>query len=180
MNRNIRKVIFDSIYWNFNPDRVAEKKIKKSIELNHKGGFMNSIRSELLWYRIQKKYSASYAPSIIIGNNLRIEHCLGSIIGSTTVIGDNVRIYQHVNIIAKVVGDQERINNNERRHAKIGNNVILGAGCTIIGPIVIGNNCIIGAGAIVTRDIPDNSVIIGTNTIYQKKKYQTAPNYLEK
>ena len=82
-----------------------------------------------------------------------------------------------MDIIAKVVGDQERLDNKERRHAKIGNNAILGAGCTIIGPITIGNNCIIGARAIVTHDVPDNSVVIGTNQISPRRADQNAPDY---
>ena len=64
-----------------------------------------------------------------------------------------------------------------RRHAQIGNDVILGSGCTIIGPVTIGCNCIIGARAIVTKDIPDNSVVIGTNQIRMRREDEKAPPY---
>ena len=80
-------------------------------------------------------------------------------------------------VVAKVTGDDKRLKNNERRHAKIGNNVILGSGCTIIGPVTIGDDCIIGARAIVTHDIPANSVVIGTNNIRTKRKDENAPAY---
>ena len=99
-------------------------------------------------------------------------------IGKTTILGDNVRIYSNVLVIAKVTGDEDRLKNKERRHAKIGNNVILGSGCTIIGPVTIGDNCIIGARAVVTKDIPDNSVVIGTNQIRPKREDEGAPPYL--
>ena len=98
-------------------------------------------------------------------------------IGKTAILGDNVRIYDHVDVIAKVVGDQARLDRKERRHAKIGNNVILGSGCTIIGPVTIGDDCIIGARAIVTHDIPPNSVVIGVNQISTRRSDQTAPRF---
>ena len=98
-------------------------------------------------------------------------------IGKTAVLGDNVRIYNNVLVVAKVTGDDKRLKNNERRHAKIGNNVILGSGCTIIGPVTIGDDCIIGARAIVTHDIPANSVVIGTNNTRTKRKDENAPAY---
>ena len=130
-----------------------------------------------MWVRIQKKYHSNYSPLIVVGNNLRIEHCMGTTIGKTAILGNNVRIYQNVDVIAKVVGDQERLDKHERRHAKIGDNVILSAGCTIIGPVTIGDNCIIGARAIVTKDIPSNSVVIGTNIIKPREAYHDAPKY---
>ncbi|MBR3636488.1 MAG: hypothetical protein IKN45_01065 [Lachnospiraceae bacterium] len=92
-------------------------------------------------------------------------------------MGDDVRIYQGVNVIAKVSGDQEKWDNHERRHAIIGNNVVLGACCTIIGPITIGDNSFIGARAIVTHDVPPNSVVIGTNIIKPRRPDQEAPSF---
>ncbi len=108
---------------------------------------------------------------------MRIEHPMWTCIGKTTVLGDNVRIYNNVLVIAKVTGDEQRTSNNERRHAKIGNDVVSGSGCTIIGPVSIGDDCIIGARAIVTHDVPPHSVVIGTNQIREKKENESAPAY---
>lgn len=165
------------IYKYCNVDRVAERKIKKIIEIWHRGGYFNHRRAELMWFKFQKDYACSFPPMITVGKNLRIEHYLGTTIGRTTVMGDDVRIYQGVNVIAKVSGDQEKWDNHERRHAIIGNNVVLGACCTIIGPITIGDNSFIGARAIVTHDVPPNSVVIGTNIIKPRRPDQEAPSF---
>ena len=170
--------LYRFLYKYFEFDRVAERKIKKSIMIWHKGGWVNRTYAKLLWSDIRKKYNSDYYPGITVGDNLRIEHAMWTCIGKTTIIGDNVRIYNNVLVIAKVTGDEERLRSKERRHAKIGNNVILGSGCTIIGPVSIGDNCIIGARAIVTKDVPDNSVVIGTNQIRAKREDEGAPPYI--
>lgn len=178
--RKIKKIVKDFFYWHFNYDRVAEIKIKKSIQIYHKGGNLNHLRATIMWNKLQKRYCTSYRPSIIIGNNLRIEHCMGTMIGETAIIGNNVRIYQFVQVVAKVTGDQELKDKGIRRHAIIGNNVILSAGCMIIGPVTIGDNCIIGARAIVTHDVPPNSLVIGVNQIKSRREDQIAPSYISR
>ena len=175
--KKIKTALRKYIYFHFDFDRVAEAKIKKSIRIYHRGGPINEFRARFMWYHLQKKYTTSYPPQITIGKNLRIEHCMGSHIGRTTVLGDNVRIYQHVQIIAKVVGDQALRDKRQRRHAKIGNNVTLSCGCTIIGPVTIGDNSIIGANAIVTHDVPPNSIVVGLNQIRERKASQTLPTF---
>lgn len=175
VTKKIARSLKKYVYMYCSVDRIAERKIKKMIEIWHRGGYFNHRRAELMWFKFQKNYACCFPPMVTVGKNLRIEHYLGTAIGRTAIIGDNVRIYQNVNVIAKVVGDQERWDNHERRHAKIGNNVILGAGCTIIGPITIGDNSFIGARAIVTHDVPPNSVVIGTNVIKSRRPDQVAP-----
>lgn len=177
IRKKVAKKIKQYIFRHYNVDRVAERKIKKIIEIWHRGDYFNQRRAELMWFKFQKEYACSFPPMITVGENLRIEHYLGTRIGRTAILGDNVRIYQCVNVIAKVAGDQEKWDNNERRHAKIGNNVVLGAGCTIIGPVTIGDNSFIGARAIVTHDVPPNSVVIGTNIIKPRRPDQVAPTY---
>lgn len=164
-------------YKHFEYDRVGERKIKKSIEVWHRGGRLNHLRAKIMWNSIRKHYNCNIFPGITVGKNLRIEHSTWIAIGQTAVLGDNVRIYPRVDITAKVVGDAERIEAGERRHAKIGNDVILGNGCMIIGPVTIGDDCIIGARAIVTHDVPSHSVVIGVNQIKPKRPDQIAPAY---
>ena len=161
----------------FEYDRVGERLIKKSIDLWHKGGYLNKLRAYHLWNYTRKHYNCNIFPGIQVGKNFRIEHCSWNAIGQTAILGDNVRIYSRVDITAKVTGDEERLQKNERRHAKIGNDVILGNGCMIIGPVTIGDDCIIGARAIVTHDIPSHSVVIGTNQIRPKRDDEFAPKY---
>ena len=165
------------LYKTFEYDRVGERKIKKSIELWHKGGRVNKARAYFLWNQVRKHYNCNIYPGITVGKDLRIEHCSWIAIGKTAILGDNVRIYSRVDITAKVVGDDERLAKKERRHAKIGNDVILGNGCMIIGPVTIGDDCIIGARALVTHDVPPHSVVIGTNQIRPKRENEYAPAY---
>ncbi len=173
----IRRKLDHYFYWKYEFDRVGERKVKKSIETWHKGGWLNRTCAKFMWNHIRKIYSCSFPPMVTVGKNLRLEHLMWVEIGKTTVLGDNVRIYSSVRIIAKVTGDEERLKIKERRHAKIGNDVILGCGCMIIGPVTIGDDCIIGARAIVTHDVPPHSVVIGTNQIRPKRENETAPAY---
>lgn len=167
----------DIWYKYFEYDRVGERKIKKSIRLWHKGGKWNRLRAKILWNSIRKHYNCNIFPGITVGKNLRIEHSTWIAIGQTAILGDNVRIYPRVDITAKVVGDAEKNVAGKRRHAKIGNDVILGNGCMIIGAVTIGDDCIIGARALVTHDIPPHSVVIGVNQVKPKRPDQIAPAY---
>lgn len=178
-NKSIAFKIKYALYKHFEFDRAGEKAVKRSIERWHKGGWFNHALARHQWNVIRKKYSCDIFPGITVGKNLRIEHPMWVCIGKTTVLGDNVRIYNNVLVVAKVTGDEERIKDGVRRHALIGNDVILGSGCTIIGPITIGDDCIIGARAIVTHDIPSHSVVIGTNQIRPKRPEEKAPAYSE-
>ena len=180
LKNKINKKFWSWYYWHFEYDRVGERKIKKSIALWHKGGSINKLRAYRLWNHTRKHYNCNIYPGITVGKDLRIEHCSWNTIGKTSVLGDNVRIYSGVDVIAKVTGDQDRLSLKERRHAKIGNDVILGTGCTIIGPVTIGDDCIIGARAIVTHDVPPHSVVIGTNQIRPKREDEKAPSYKKK
>lgn len=175
--KKIRKKLKSFYYDHFEYDRVGERKIKKSIELWHKGGKINKLRAYHLWNYTRKHYNCNIYPGITVGDNFRIEHCSWNAIGKTAVLGNNVRIYSRVDITAKVTGDDKRLANKERRHAKIGNDVILGNGCMIIGPVTIGDDCIIGARAIVTHDVPPHSVVIGTNQVRPKREDEYAPSY---
>ncbi len=89
-----------------------------------------------------------------IGKRVFIDHGVGVVIGATAIIGDDVLIYHGVTLGAnKAIAG--------RRHPKVGNNVVLGAGAKCIGAIEIGDNCQIGANAVVTKDIPANSTAVG-------------------
>lgn len=93
-------------------------------------------------------------PGAKIGNRLFIDHGMGTVIGETAEIGDNCTIYHQVTL-----GGTGK--DKYKRHPTIGNNVMIGAGAKILGPIKIGNNVKVGAGAIVLKSTPDNVTIVG-------------------
>ena len=93
-------------------------------------------------------------PAVKIGKNLFIDHGMGIVIGETTLIGDNVTIYQGVTL-----GGTKSV--REKRHPTISDNVIIGAGAKILGPIKIGKNSKIGANSVVTKNIPSNATVVG-------------------
>lgn len=147
-------------------DDVAAQHILRSIELYHKGGLFNITRAIRLYNRNRKRYGCCIPPRITIGNNLYIAHAHGILIGKTTIIGDNCKIYPNVLLVASIIGDRELREQGEKRwHPKIGNNCLLGAGSIVCGRIEIGDNVIVAAGAIVTKDVPSNSIVKNTNEI---------------
>ena len=103
-------------------------------------------------------------PGAKIGRRLFIDHGMGIVIGETTTIGDDCIIYHN-----STLGGTGKDRN--KRHPDLGNNVMVGSGSKILGPIKIGNNVKIGANAIVLKDIPDNTTVIKCNEIIKKVWY---------
>ena len=100
-------------------------------------------------------------PGATIGKNLFIDHGMGVVIGETSIIGDNVTIYHAVTlggISPSIDSDSQR---NEKRHPTIGNDVVIGSGAQIIGPIKIGNKARIAANAVVVNDVQENATMVG-------------------
>lgn len=93
-------------------------------------------------------------PGAQIGRRFFIDHGTGTVIGETTVIGDDVTVYQGVTLggTGKDTG---------KRHPTIGNNVLIGAGAKVLGPVTVGDNTNIAAGAVVLDKIPPNSTAVG-------------------
>ena len=93
-------------------------------------------------------------PGATIGRRFFIDHGEGVVIGATTVIGDDVLIYQQVTLGGTGKG-------KNKRHPTLGNNVIVGAGAKVLGDIHIGNFVRIGAGSVVIEDVPEYSTVVG-------------------
>lgn len=93
-------------------------------------------------------------PGAQIGNKFFIDHGMGVVIGETTVIGNNVLVYQGVTLggTGKEIG---------KRHPTIKDNVVFGSGSKVLGNITIGNNVRVGAGSVVITDVPDDSTVVG-------------------
>ena len=100
-------------------------------------------------------------PGAKIGKNLFIDHGMGVVIGETSAIGNNVTIYH----MATLGGIAPSINSNDqrqvKRHPTLGDCVVVGSGAQILGPVIIGTHAKIGANAVVTKDVPENAVMVG-------------------
>ena len=100
-------------------------------------------------------------PKAKIGKNLFIDHGMGVVIGETSDIGNNVTIYHNVTLggIAPSINTNDQ--RNTKRHPTLEDNVVIGSGAQILGPITIGKNSLIGANAVVTKDVPEKSIMVG-------------------
>ncbi|MBP9989713.1 MAG: serine O-acetyltransferase [Ruminococcus sp.] len=117
---------------------------------NHKIYFLARLISQ----RCARKTRIEIHPGAQIGRRFFIDHGTGTVIGETTIIGDDVTIYQGVTLggTGKDTG---------KRHPTIGNNVMIGAGSKVLGPVEIGDNSNVAAGAVVLDRIPENSTAVG-------------------
>ena len=100
-------------------------------------------------------------PGAVIGRRLFIDHGMGIVIGETSTIGDDCTIYHDVTL-----GGTGK--DKYKRHPDIGNNVLIGAGTKVLGPIKIGDNVKIGANSTVLKNIEDNVTVVGFNHIIKK------------
>ena len=111
-------------------------------------------------------------PAAKIGKGLFIDHGMGVVIGETTEIGDNCTLYQGVTLggTGKDVG---------KRHPTLGNNVMVGAGAKILGPVEIGDNSKIAANAVVLKQVPKNSTAVGIPAQIVRKNGQKVADDLD-
>ncbi len=93
-------------------------------------------------------------PGATIGEGFFIDHGMGVVIGETSVIGDNVTLYQGVTL-----GGTSHL--RAKRHPTLGNNVVVGVGAQVIGDITIGENSKVGAGSVVVSSVPANATVVG-------------------
>ena len=100
-------------------------------------------------------------PGAKIGKNLFIDHGMGVVIGETSEIGDNVTIYHAVTLGGSSPSIDSERQRYEKRHPTIGNDVVIGSGAQIIGPVNVGNGARIAANAVVVKDVPENATMVG-------------------
>ena len=100
-------------------------------------------------------------PGAKIGKNLFIDHGMGVVIGETSEIGDNVTIYHMATLggIAPSINSNDQ--RNKKRHPTIENDVVIGSGAQVLGPVIVGRCAKIGANAVITKDVPEKSVMVG-------------------
>ncbi len=103
-------------------------------------------------------------PGAIIGRRFFIDHGTGIVIGETAEIGNDVTIYHGVTLGGTAW-------KKGKRHPTLGDNVVIGAGAKVLGPIIIGNDARVGSNAVVTKDVPDNATVVGVpGRVIEKKQ----------
>lgn len=110
--------------------------------------------ARLISQRARRKTGIEIHPGAVIGKGFFIDHGAGVIIGETTVIGDNVTVYQGVTLGG--TGKEKG-----KRHPTIGNNVMISTGAKVLGSFTIGDNSKIGAGSVVLSEVPPGSTVVG-------------------
>ena len=112
------------------------------------------LLARLISQRTRKKTGIEIHPGATIGEGFFIDHGMGVVIGETAEIGNNVTIYQDVTLggTGKDVG---------KRHPTIGDNVVIGAGAKVLGPFTVGAGAKIGASAVVLKEVPPFSTVVG-------------------
>ncbi len=133
------------------PGLKALRSHRRAHELYAKG---HVLLARIISQRARHKTGIEIHPGAVIGRRMFIDHGDGVVIGETTIIGDDVTLYQGVTLggTGKDIG---------KRHPTLGSGVTVGAGAKVLGPIHIGDNVKIGAGAIVLKDVPDNCTVVG-------------------
>ena len=100
-------------------------------------------------------------PAAEIGKNLFIDHGMGVVIGETSIIGNNVTLYHAVTlggVAPSIDSDSQR---TVKRHPTLKDNVVVGSGAQILGPITVEDNAKIGANAVVVKDVPKDAIMVG-------------------
>lgn len=138
------------IYFTY-PGVIALRRHRRAHKLWNKG-FKNLAR--YMSYRTRRITGIDIHPAAQIGHGVFIDHGLGTVIGETAVIGDNCILYHGVTLGANTF---EKVD----RHPKLGNHVIVFANATLVGPIHIGDHSIVASGAVVVKDAPPYSKLIG-------------------
>ena len=100
-------------------------------------------------------------PGAKIGKNLFIDHGMGVVIGETSEIGNNVTIYHAVTLGGSSPSIDSERQRHEKRHPTIGDDVVIGSGAQIIGPVKVGNGARIAANAVVVKDVPESATMVG-------------------
>lgn len=133
------------------PGFRAVRRHRRAHRAYQKGHF---FWARLISARTKRLTGIDIHPGAVIGQGLFIDHGSGVVIGETAVLGNNVTLYQGVTLggTGKDTG---------KRHPTLGDDVVVGAGAKVLGPITLGNHVKVGAGAVVLKDVPDQCTVVG-------------------
>ncbi len=110
-------------------------------------------------------------PGATIGRRFFIDHGMGVVIGETAIVGDDVMLYHGVTLGGKAARGADR---GAKRHPTLGDGVTVGAGAKVLGDITIGAWSAIGANAVVTKDAPEHSLVVGIPATFKPLSHETA------
>ena len=117
-------------------------------------------------------------PGAKIGMKLFIDHGMGVVIGETAKIGNNVTLYHGVTLGGVSPSEDSLNQKNKKRHPTLNNNVIIGSGAQILGPITIGENAKVGSNSVVTKDVDANRSVVGNPARYTISQDETNKEFL--
>ncbi|MCG7298835.1 serine O-acetyltransferase [Brevibacterium sp. ACRRH] len=121
-------------------------------ELNKVPG--GEVPARILSQAVRTLTGVEIHPAAKIGRRFFIDHADGIVVGATAEIGDDVMLYQQVTLGGTSM-------EQTKRHPTLGNNVLVGAGAKILGPITVGDGASVGANAVVVKDVPADHVAVG-------------------
>ena len=110
-------------------------------------------------------------PGALIGRRLFIDHGMGVVIGETAVVGDDVVLFHGATLGGKAM-------RRGKRHPTLGDNVVVGSGAKILGPVWIGDGAQIGANAVVVKDVPAHAVAVGVPAVIRSRPAQSPSAHL--
>lgn len=158
-------------------DRVGEERIFKAINLYKKGGTFNRFRAWRLYNKNLDKYQINIRPDIVVGKNFHIVHAAPLRVGYGVSFGNNCKLYPFCHVMSSIKPEDWDKSVGTYKKAIFGDDCILGAGCAVIGNLTIGDDVTIGARAIVTKDVPSHSTVLGINHIIPKRGDQIPSKY---
>lgn len=123
--------------------------------------------SKLFWVLNRTIMSIDIDPGATFGGSLLVIHGIGIVVGRNVVANGDVTIYHGVTIGGNM-GKVDYINDTKISQPILHDDIILGPGCKILGPIILGSNTVIGANSVLTKTVGENSLVLGFNKITQK------------
>jgi serine O-acetyltransferase len=171
------KNFFELVYSDLNAAKMRDPAVRNILEIffTYSGFHATLIHRfcHILW-KLRLRFLARFVanvsriitsveihPAVTINEGFFIDHGSGLVIGETSRIGKNVTIYQQATLGGLSPSLDSNSQRNVKRHPTIQDNVIVGSGAQILGPVVIGKNSRIGANAVVLKDVPENITYVG-------------------
>ena len=159
MKKNIEAILYTSFWAIYNYRKAHRLFLKGKI-----------FRARKISQKTARKTGIEIHPAAQIGKGLFIDHGHGVVIGETSIIGDNVTLYQGVTLGG--TGKEQG-----KRHPTIGNNVMIGAGAKVLGSFTIGDNSKVAAGSVVLEEVPPNCTVVGVPGIVVKQDDEMVPYF---
>ncbi|WP_329041271.1 serine O-acetyltransferase [Streptomyces sp. NBC_00178] len=132
----------------------------------HGAGLRMPARLLARWAR--RVTAVEIHPGAVLGRRVFIDHGAGVVIGETAVVGDDVTMYHQVTLGAVGWWSDNKRPEGDRRHPVVGSGVVLGANCTVLGPVTVGDRAVIGAQALVNKDVPGGARVLAPTAVIKE------------